>query len=122
MANRTTLDPAEERAMHALDLMMRLRDINDGQLAERVGMDRNSIFKRRVGRARIRPGNMDDFAAALGVPAELFRKEAPDILRWFADNAAPGGNVTLLPYRDVRRNVARAVNRRLAQTEFAVAA
>jgi transcriptional regulator with XRE-family HTH domain len=80
-----TLDHAERRAAAALDLLLRLRGLHAEEFGDDVGLGRAAINHRLTGRTRIRPGEFELFAHALGVPAECFRMEQREILRWFAD-------------------------------------
>lgn len=64
---------------------MRIRGVNDAQVAAHIGLSRPAVNTRRTGATRIRPGDIDVLADALEVPAQLFRSEPAAIFRWFAD-------------------------------------
>jgi transcriptional regulator with XRE-family HTH domain len=80
------LTPREDDRRRALDTIMRALDVKDAHLAVAVGVSRSAIQSRRSGGVRLREDQCEQMAAALGVPFDLFAMEAPEILRWLADN------------------------------------
>lgn len=82
------LTEEERRAYRVLDLAMRVFDITDQVLADRVGMTRQSIQQRRKGITRMRLGDVDRFAVALDVNPLVFSLDPEEALRFFADNYA----------------------------------
>jgi hypothetical protein len=79
------LDPVEKCAKRVLELVMRLYDLTDGEVARRLGLTAQAIQQRRTGAIRIRPGQVSELARALDLPQGVFGMEPPDVLRYFAD-------------------------------------
>ena len=67
---------------------MSLLGLNDGQLAATLGWSRQKVQQRRVGDTRMRVGDIDEMAAALGVNPLVFSLEPIEALRWIIDNCS----------------------------------
>lgn len=80
------LTDEERRASRNLHLLMRIFDLTDREVGERVGLSHQAIQQRRYGTTRIRLGDDRKLADAMGVPVELLHLEPPAILRWIADH------------------------------------
>lgn len=68
---------------------MRNLDINDRALAARLGRTRSAVQQwhcKPPHAVKLREDQLDELAAALGVPASLFDQDVPEVLRWLADN------------------------------------
>ena len=82
-----SLSPAEERARRVLHITMDLLGFDAGDLAKVVGCSRSNIEGKLNKRSRIRIGTHDvDYAAALGVPVELFAMDPLDAGSWLLAN------------------------------------
>ena len=90
MANRKKpeLSESEDRARRVLNLVINLTDTSDGAVAERCGWSRQRVEQRRKGDTRIRLGDIDTLATALGVNPLLFSLEPTEALHYLADTHA----------------------------------
>lgn len=62
------------RAHLYLDEWFAHRSLNDAKVADRLGIDRTTVWKWRTNPSRLDPGKMDALAAALDIePADLYR-------------------------------------------------
>lgn len=83
------LSPAEEQARQVLTITMDILGYDAGDLAKVVGCSRSNIEGKLNKRSRIRIGTQDvEYAAALGVPVELFAMDALDAGAWVLSNRA----------------------------------
>lgn len=81
------LSPAEERARRVLVITMDILGYEPGDLAKIVGCSRSSIEGKLNKRSRIRIGDQDvEYAAALGVPVDLFAMDPLDAGSWVLAN------------------------------------
>jgi hypothetical protein len=81
------LSPAEERARRVLHISMDLLGFEAGDLAKIVACSRSSIEGKLNKRSRIRLGTQDvEYAAALGIPVELFAMDPLDAGAWLLSN------------------------------------
>jgi hypothetical protein len=81
------LSPAEERARQVLTITMDILGFDAGDLAKIVGCSRSNIEGKLNKRSRIRIGAQDvEYAAALGVPVELFTMDPLDAGAWVLAN------------------------------------
>ena len=81
------LSPSEERARQVLHITMDLLGFDAGDLAKIVACSRSNIEGKLNKRSRIRIGTHDvDYAAALGVPVELFAMDPLDAGSWLLAN------------------------------------
>lgn len=85
MSRIVQLDQVERRHQVALDLILRLRDRSEADVAERMGVSRQAVGQRRRGETRIRGGDVLRLAEALEVPPAVFSMEPAELLRWFAE-------------------------------------
>ncbi len=81
-----TLSPQEDRARITLGLLMGILNLTDKDVAERTGLSRQSVQQRRTGLTKMRLGDVDQMADALGVSALLFSLPPVEALRFVADN------------------------------------
>lgn len=86
-ARLPVLSPAEERARRVLHISMDLLGFEPGDLAKAVGCSRSSIEGKLNKRSRIRIGTHDEeYAAALGIPVDLFTMDPLDAGAWLLTN------------------------------------
>lgn len=66
---------------------MRALNVKDAHLAVALGISRSAVQARHSkDGVKLREDQCEEMAEALGVPAELFDLEVPEVLRWLADN------------------------------------
>lgn len=82
---RPELSLQEDRARRVLAVAMRLLDVNDGQLAERLNWTRQRVEQRRSGATRIRMGDVDALAQALEINPLVFSLEPVEAARYVLD-------------------------------------
>jgi transcriptional regulator with XRE-family HTH domain len=64
----------KRRAHLYLDEWFAHRGLNDAKVADRLGLDRTTVWKWRTNPSRLDPGKMEALAEALDIdPAELYR-------------------------------------------------
>lgn len=80
------LSESEDRARRVLNLVINLTDTSDGAVAERCGWSRQRVEQRRKGETRLRMGDVDILAEALGVNPLLFSLTPAEALHYLADN------------------------------------
>ena len=69
-----------------LDLVMRLREFTNEELAKRVESSTQKIQQRRSGRTKVKAGELGKIAGALEVPVDLFIADRATVLAWFANH------------------------------------
>lgn len=87
----TNLQPANQRAQRAFDLIATLRGARDEDIAVHAEMSRSAVQARRKGTTKLTLDDVIVFARALDVPEALFQDSRPTILRWFADQEEVAG-------------------------------
>jgi len=80
------LDPFEERTCEAFDLLMRIANISNQHFGERVELSHASVQAKRKRGARIRAGQAERFADALGVPSDVLRMTRAEVFAWLAEH------------------------------------
>jgi hypothetical protein len=85
------LTPSELNAQHALQLLMRVFDLTDAEVAERLAQlggptSKQAVHYRRTGRKAIDLRDVEELSQALRVPPDVFRYDPVDVLKWAADN------------------------------------
>lgn len=93
----------QEEPSQVMHHLMNLLEINDAEMADRLGIARQSVHALRTGRSRASGDRLRQIANALGVPAPLMMGTAAEAIRTVldrmeseGDDDGPGGNVTPL--------------------------
>lgn len=82
---RPTLSQQEDRARRALRTLMGVLDLTDEAVAERLGWSRQRVQQRRNGDTRIRMGDAEELAEAIGVDPLVFGLDPLDLLQYLVN-------------------------------------
>lgn len=92
MAEKRALTPREDNARRVLRTLMGVLDVNDAEMSQRIStksertLSRAAVQQRRNGVKPLDLRDLEECAAALNVPVELFDKEPIAAAQWVLDN------------------------------------
>lgn len=76
----------EERAREVMDVLKRLRGLSDGEIATKLGTNRQAVHQRRAGLTRIGLTDVVRLSEAFDVEPLVFLMEPNEAVRWVLDN------------------------------------